>query len=141
MTEWKAVPGFPNYECTQDGRVRSIARFVKRKSGNYNKPDVELSPTKHGTGYRYFLRNEGVAQTLTLQRILYTTWIGTIPDGYCVVIDDNSKAATVDNIKLKYTGVIDYSEHGTVEEKKPAYELDGYCELIGKFLRMRYECS
>lgn len=138
MTEWKTVPGFSNYECNQAGQVRSKARYISRNSGSYNKPAVYLTPTKHGTGYRYFMRGEVGAETVTPQKIIYITWVGTIPNGYCVVVVDNSRPASVDNIALKWIGVRDYSEHGKVGEKKSPWKMEGFCKSMADVLKMRW---
>jgi len=141
---WKPVPGLSNYEATECGLVRSLGREITTsQGGKFYRAGKVLSPTMHRAGLRYCLRNnDGVSFTTTPQRVTYETFVGTIPDGYGVVMIDNTKAASVDNIKLKRIGFRQYVESQRKPAKLSPYgQEQGYCTLMGNFLRMRYEHS
>ena len=136
--EWRAVPGFSNYECTACGQFRSIARSVERGSGSYMKPAVMMNPTKHGGGYRMCLQGDYGVQTVSPQKIVYITFVGEIPDEYGATLIDSSKPASVDNIALRRIGNRYYPEskkHG--QKKLPLGMEQGFCRLMDNFLRMR----
>ena len=50
---WKQVPDYPNYECSNTGKVRSIGRFMKWGGKNKWMPKKELKPCSGTTGYFY----------------------------------------------------------------------------------------
>lgn len=53
MTEWRPVLGFEGeYEVSDDGRVRSIDRLVRRGSGTLRVRGQQLSPWVSKRGYR-----------------------------------------------------------------------------------------
>lgn len=139
MTEWKAIPGFGNYECTRDGRFRSLARWVDRGKGRYFKDTTPILPTsKAGSALRFCMVGDDGPQTVTPQRLIYLTFIGTIPDDYGAVLIDSALPATADNVTLRRLGNR-YSKEArarrAMEHERPPEP--GYCELMGKFLRMR----
>jgi len=139
--DWKAVPGLENYEATSCGQLRSLGRMVMRSDGvSFYREGKVLSPSLHRNGtYRYCLRdNEGASMTITPGRITYMTFIGTIPNGYAVDLVDNSKPATVDNVKLRWTGIRTVKEVRQPVKPKPSpYKMEGFCKLMAQFLRMR----
>jgi len=140
MTEWKAVPGFPNYEATSTGLVRSVARQVRNRNGESLRPEKLMKPTlnRHGRA-RYCLGTEdGFTRTISPQRLIYITFLGSIPDGYGVVLVDNDKCASVDNIELTWRGHRVIAEAKKTAPKQPTYKLEGFDPLMGYFLRMRY---
>jgi hypothetical protein len=91
-----------------------------------------------GTKPRYSLRDDdGLSITLSPQSITYKTFVGTIPDGYYVQLKDNDKPASVDNLELRWQGIRPAVEKKQRPKTKKS-AMEGYCSLIGDFLRMRY---
>lgn len=141
--DWRSIPGFPNYECTACGVVRSIGRQVRNRNGYGYRAEKIMSPTLNRySKTRYCLGTEdGFTKTISPQRITWITWVGTIPDGHGVVLVDNSKPASVDNLELMWRGHRVIAEAHKPARKTPSpYKLEGFCKLMANFLRMRYEC-
>lgn len=52
MEIWKAVPGFEKYlEVSNEGKVRTIERFVSVNGGQRIQPSIELNPKVKSNGY------------------------------------------------------------------------------------------
>ena len=51
MAIWKTIEDFPNYEVSDDGRVRSISGFRRFGSGRRNVIGAEVQPKDNGNGY------------------------------------------------------------------------------------------
>lgn len=65
---WKLVPGYPNYEVSDLGFIRSVSRTVTRSDGKvYRYPSKVLKPSKLKNGYLYQnLRRNGARKTNTV---------------------------------------------------------------------------
>jgi len=139
MNEWRPIPGYSSYECTADGKVRSVARYVQRgKTGNYLKEGKLMTPNQQrGRAYRYLLIGDEGVNTVTAQRITYTAWVGEIPAGYGVTLVDSELPATVDNIKLKWIGFRDHERAIKACGYKHPSELEGFCGLMQSVLSAR----
>jgi hypothetical protein len=87
--EWKAVPGFPGYEATRDGRYRSVDRVTA--SGRRCKGQV-LATRKSNRGYLLVdLRDPaGRKVTRSAHTVTLETWAGPCPPGQeARHLDDN----------------------------------------------------
>jgi uncharacterized protein YbdZ (MbtH family) len=138
MIEWRQVPGLSRYEATACGLVRSVGRMVHIR-GSFWREGKILAPSMHRNGrYSYCLRDDdGASCTVSPQRITWLTFIGSIPDGYAVTLIDNDKPASVDNCELRWSGIRPVA-YRQPKPKAVKPRMEGYCSLIGEFLRMRY---
>ena len=140
MIEWRPVPGLSRYEATSCGLLRSVGRTMHTgRGGEFYREGKILTPNIHRQGRsRYCLRDDdGASTSISPQRITFMTFLGIIPDGYAVEIIDNDLPPSVDNIKLMRHGVR-VKPDSEVRARKPKSTMEGYCSLIGEFLRMRY---
>lgn len=48
---WKPVPGFPYYEASNHGRIRSVDRFVRNKWGSFTKRCGQILKLTPHRGY------------------------------------------------------------------------------------------
>lgn len=88
--EWRSIDGFPFYEVSNLGRVRSLRRIVGRLSqgvrqfvptgGKLLKPWVRWREGKPVTEF-VGLRNEAGTTTFRVHRLVLQAFIGPCPDG------------------------------------------------------------
>ena len=71
--QWKQIAGYPNYQVSNLGRVRSIAR----------KNSIIKQPRKHPTtGYlTTAIYKNGKGTTFTIQRLVMEAFVGKRPEG------------------------------------------------------------
>ena len=48
---WNKIPGFDAYECSNNGKIRSVGRFIKWGPGNKWMPKKELKPSLSTSKY------------------------------------------------------------------------------------------
>lgn len=131
MEEWKDVDGFPGYQVSNMGRIRSFYKSVGYGGGikyDYNNPKI-LSPTIVGKGghLRVFLYRDGVRVPLLLHRVVARAFVPN-PNGDAVVrhIDDDPSNNCADNLLwgtqydnihdcmnnrgMNYSGMMSYNE-------------------------------
>ena len=66
LLEWKQVPNFSNYECSNTGLFRRNGRLLKT--------------TTHPKGYKNIrLYKNGKQHTFRVHRVVYETFVGSIP--------------------------------------------------------------
>lgn len=70
---WKDIPGFPGYEASDQGRIRSHKRSCVRYLRPACKKDGHLVVV---------LSKEGKCHTLSLHRLILEAWIGPRPQGH-----------------------------------------------------------
>jgi hypothetical protein len=97
---WKQIPGYPNYEISSHGRVKSLARMVLRSNAAkaYLIRDrilsAGLSHNGENMGYRYYtvsLRNELGKKTHRVHRLVGEAFVeGFSPDLDILHVDDNA---------------------------------------------------
>lgn len=108
MTEiWKMIPGFPGYEASDLGRIRSVERvlllasrwggFADRKfKGRILAPNINH---KRG-GYHYVSLGRN-SQSLKIHRLVWAAFNGKIPVGKCVNhLDFNKQNNNVSNLEV-----------------------------------------
>ena len=72
---WKTIPDYPDYEVSKCGQVKSNRR---------KKPRI-LKPVMN-KGYPFvLLYNSQGRKLVPVHRIVWTTYVGPIPDGMCVL--------------------------------------------------------
>lgn len=98
VEEWRMVAGFPGYEVSSLGRVRSW-RIWGRTKVRPKKPRV-LRPATHPKGYQQLsLRRYGASVAVKVHRLVLAAFVGTPPPGFeCGHIDGNPKNNKVENL-------------------------------------------
>ena len=109
---WKAIPGHPDYEVSDEGKVRSY----KRSSGPH-----EIKGRSHKRGYRLIrLRTNNTDFDRTLHSLVMEAFVGPVPEGMCVChIDGDTTNNQLSNLRydtLK-SNQLDRTDHGTLGDK------------------------
>lgn len=74
MSMWAPIPGFPGYEVSDNGEVRSLSRMKRGKL---------LRQTDNGTGYRYVgLRRDGRQLKVYVHRAVLRAFVGEPLDAH-----------------------------------------------------------
>src|SRR5512139_228904 len=83
IEEWRPVVGFPGYEVSSHGRVRSLDRTVVRSDGIPQRvKSCVLRPTPTSEGYlRVGLRHDGTERKKGVHVLVATAFHGPCPDG------------------------------------------------------------
>lgn len=93
--QWKPVEGYENYMISNLGRVKSL---------NYKRTGKEklLSPIKNRQDYLFvILYKNGVGKSFRINRLVWQTFVGEIPDGLQVNhIDENKENNRLENLNL-----------------------------------------
>ena len=98
--EWKSVKDYEGlYEVSNYGEVKSLERLDSR--GRKVKEKL-LSPGKTENGYLYVnLYKNGIKKPVRINRLVYSTFVGDIPDRLEVNhLDENKENNRVDNLNL-----------------------------------------
>jgi hypothetical protein len=119
--QWRAIPGWEGfYEVSDQGRVRSLDRWVNCSHGVKRHRGRVLSPRKHPGGYTAVqLSREGVTTQWLVHRLVMLAFEGPCPEGLEVAHQDGIKT---DNrlSRLRYDtprgNNADKIEHGTHRE-------------------------
>lgn len=84
MTEWRAVPDFPGYEVSDDGRVRSLDRVIIRSNGRplpVRGRTLRPHPAKDG-GYPIVNLHRGdERKAISIHTLVLITFVGPRPNG------------------------------------------------------------
>jgi len=116
-TELQAIPDFPDYAITRDGRIWSRPRRGTIKTGKWLKPYVRK------TGYSAFqLQKDGKDVCRLLHRLLLETYVGPCPDGMqCRHLDGNPRNNNLDNLcwGTPRENTQDSIRHGTFMAGRP----------------------
>lgn len=88
MEQWRRVPEYEGiYEVSDQGRVKSVARTVARRSrwgGTLEYPIAEriLQPGKHADAYlTVCLYRDGHIKTISVHTLVLTAFVGPRPEG------------------------------------------------------------
>jgi hypothetical protein len=140
MNQWEKVVGFPHYEVSTKGSVRSLPRMVERCDGQLQGiPGGILSPVirdNHGTQYgEVTLSDIGSGRRHVIRKVhhlILETFIGPRPEG---MVTRHLNGDSLDNRleNLIYgtheQNVADRSRQGRTH--RPAGELNGRAKLTG----------
>lgn len=122
--EWREIPGFPNYEASSAGEIRSKERVVQYSDGRKRlyKPTV-LSPTM-SSGYKSVnLRNETGLYSKKVHFLVASAFLGQRPVGLDVRHKNGDR---LDNRA-------DNLEYGTRSENNlDGYRIRGYVTKLQK---------
>ena len=121
MNSWKPSRLFPEYEVSNDGRVRRLTRGGRRYPVGY-----ELKPKPHQKGYLYFiLRSGDKDKTVLAHRLVALEWIGEPPSPSHEVAHNNGDKRNnhVNNLRwaLPVENQADRKRHGTYVAGEDAY--------------------
>ena len=99
MLEWRAIPGFPLYEVSSDGRVRAFQRAgVKGKHARW----IVLAQTIGGRAknYRRVMLMRPKRRHAYVHHLMAEAFLGPRPEGIMVLHkDDNGFNNTLDNLR------------------------------------------
>jgi hypothetical protein len=96
LEEWMEVPGFPYYQVSSTGRVRSLAR--RTASGILGGRLLRLTPGSNGY-VRVTLCSEGQEHRFLLHRLVLHTFVGECPEGHeCRHLDGNRANCRLSNL-------------------------------------------
>jgi hypothetical protein len=116
IEEWRAIPGFPGYEVSDLGRVRSWKRF-----GGFGKLPTEPKPVVgsiHKAGYpQVNLTVDGKKRYAFVHRLVLETFVGPCPVGMeCAHLNGVRSDARLSNLEWKThaDNELDKVRHGTV---------------------------
>lgn len=120
-TKWKLSRLFPDYEVSNDGRVRRATQGGRRYPAGY-----ELTPKPHQRGYSYYILRGGTKDlTMLAHRLVALEWIGDAPSARHEVAhnDGNRCNNSVDNLRwaLPAENQEDRKAHGTYVCGEKAY--------------------
>lgn len=91
---WRGIPGFPGYEASDRGRVRSVDRFmsVRSRGRTYSRyvSGKLLVPVNNGSGY--FHVQLGAGKHRYIHRLVASAFLGPVPDGMWVCHNDGNPA-------------------------------------------------
>lgn len=81
--EWRDVPGWEGfYAVSNMGRVKSLARSVRRPSGNTTVPERELKFYVSTDGYHVVkLARDAKKTSMRVHRLVLEAFVGVCPDG------------------------------------------------------------
>jgi hypothetical protein len=94
--QWKPVKNYDGlYEVSNFGEIKSLGNNKKRR-------EKLLKPGKNSDGYLYVvLYKNGVVKKFLVHRLVYSAFVGEIPEGLqCNHIDENKENNRVDNLNL-----------------------------------------
>lgn len=128
---WAQIPGYPIYEASSSGRVRSINRVDAR---NHKRLGQVLKPMQSSTGHLYVkLMQNGREKKRLVHRVVYETFVGAIPENYDIHhVDGNKHNNAIRNLKM-----VTHAEHMRLHrEKKPVIQMDANGKIIARFESM-----
>jgi hypothetical protein len=116
VEEWRPVPGFPNYEVSSEGRVRSLDHVVwgGPRAGFYTKKGRMLRPGAASHNYPTVVLGRG--NTRTVHSLVAEAFIGPYPPGQEVRHKDGDRSnPRLENLEYgtRADNVRDAIRHGT----------------------------
>ena len=125
MEEFRRIPGFPDYEVSNHGNVRSYRKSetkVKLLKPYFNQPKSERDRGRlsHLMVSIYDADNE--KNCYLVHRLVMLAFIGPCPNGYeCLHIDGNPMNNRLDNLRYgtRRENINDSIKHGTHCWSKP----------------------
>jgi hypothetical protein len=114
---WKSIEGFPGYDVSNYGRVRSYWKKLYRGYMINNTPIKILKQTKGAQGYLIVsLKKDHIPYTSTVHRLVLSTFHGPCPEGMeCCHSDGTRYNNHIDNLRWDTysNNNLDKLNHGT----------------------------
>lgn len=139
---WREIPGFPGYEVSNQGQVRSYFRRTGKKWGIADSPQRILRPTQHSKYRGVCLGRNGKRHYRRIGRLILLAFVGLPPDGMEMCHNDGN--STNDHLmNLRWDthpeNMQDASNHGTMTGKgKPKLGQEKVCKIRNRFASGRY---
>jgi hypothetical protein len=117
--QWKEIPGFPGYEVSDHGRVRSYWKRVGRRGYIIDiHPQRIRKPGTNGAGYLFVpLAKDGKQINRQIHTLLLITFVGPCPPGMEGAHGDGDKSRNhFDNLRwdTPINNAKDKIKHGTM---------------------------
>lgn len=115
---WFPIKGYPNYEISQLGNVKSIGRVIKTSDGReYNKPERVWKGQVDSNGYyATTIVNEFGARSIRIHQLMAIVFYNHIPNGNKNVCD-HINAVKLDN-HLSNIQIVSQRENLTKDAKE-----------------------
>lgn len=116
MEQWKAITGFPLYEVSSEGRVRS---WKKNRHGRAALPHalvLQLSRNTENGRWVAHLWHENNRRAAPVHRLVLETFVGPCPEGMEACHNDgNRNNNSLENLRwdTHSANLMDRREHGT----------------------------
>lgn len=98
---WKPVPGFPGYEVSNTGKVRSwLSKNIYKKCNDNPLILKQRIANYRGSYFFVRLRKNGKYSQMVIHKLVLTAFIGNRPKGYeCRHLDGNPQNNNLSNLK------------------------------------------
>tara|TARA_R110002153_G_scaffold268034_1_gene432522 strand:+ start:51 stop:563 length:513 start_codon:yes stop_codon:yes gene_type:complete len=118
MEIWKEIKGYEDYEVSNLGRVKSLARTIYRSNGiSQTFKEKILKPNKGNNGYLKVGLYKGCkVKTKAIHQLVAENFLNHIPCGYKLVVDHINNIKT-DN-RLENLQVVTNRENSTKDKRK-----------------------
>ena len=116
---WKTIPGYPGYEISDHGQVRSYLKSRGRNLGSFIStiPQRILKPCPTYFGHlQVYLRRDGKTYRIFIHRLVLTAFIGPCPPGMEACHNDGKPSNNYpDNLRWDshINNLRDREKHGT----------------------------
>lgn len=86
--EFRDIPGFEGYQVSNLGRVKSLARVVKKGTNHFSVRERILKPSINVHGYyRLSLKSNTKRKPITIHQLVAIAFLGHTPNGNKMVVD------------------------------------------------------
>lgn len=125
---WKDIPNYEGiYQVSNLGNVKSLGRFVKRKSHRLYIPFRLLKPYKNSIGYyNCNLYKNNSIRTFTLHQLVAIAFLNHIPDGTQELVVDHINNNRLDN-RLENLQIITQRENANRKHLESTSKYVGVC--------------
>lgn len=135
IEKWRPVPGINGYDISNQGRVRSLERTVKRRNGTtVTIPGKILKPTPNAKGYPCVsISQNGVSRTEYVHDLLLRAFVGEKPRGYQARhLDDVKSHCTLHNLRY---GSRRQNQLDAIRNGRHAYASRTHCAAGHPYIR------
>lgn len=125
---WKAVPGYPDYEVSNMGRVKSIDRHTQYAACSRTKSHVKflkgrmLKPGRN-TKFGHVTVSLGRRNSINVHCLVLWAFVGPVPKG-CETLHKNGKAGDNRLVNLRYGTRSDNNMDRSIMGKHPLAKLN-----------------